>query len=451
MPSRRRFLAHAGGVSLAGLGAALGLSQQVQAADYKAVVVLFLSGGHDGNNMLVPTTAGAYSDYQRGRPALALARDSLVALPGSYMEHTLALAPSLSPLLPLFNQRRLAFIANAGPLIQPTTVAQVLDGTAKLPPFLYSHPEQTAVVQGWGGDADPSGWGGRAMDLIDPALKPRQPLVAKFGDATLVTAARTPMAQANSNQTSANWGPYDLENRNSDNTRRLEWMTRLQSTNPYEAEYVRSLRASFDDTVDFARGQRDGPAPAGNFADTPVGRDLRYLARHIPYAKAAGARRQIYLVPFGAFDTHANQLSMDAMNNPGLEPQFRQMADAMVAFDTSMRALAMDREVTMLVCSEFGRTLDPAAGPGSDHAWGNHWMLLGGAVKGGTVYGNRFPRLVNRGPDDAASWGRGVWLPQFATEQVAADLLLWLGLTPAQVLQAMPNLANFAVRQVGTL
>jgi uncharacterized protein (DUF1501 family) len=123
----------------------------------------------------------------------------------------------------------------------------------------------------------------------------------------------------------------------------------------------------------------------------------------------------------------------------------------MVAFDTSMRALAMDREVTMLVCSEFGRTLDPAAGPGSDHAWGNHWMLMGGAVRGGTVYGQRFPRLVNRGPDDAASWGRGVWLPQFATEQVAADLLLWLGLTPAQVLQAMPNLANFPVRQVGTL
>jgi uncharacterized protein (DUF1501 family) len=445
---RRTFLG-AAGAGLAGLAGVLAGTRQVQAADYKAVVVVFLNGGHDGNNMLVPTD-GAYSDYQRSRPPLALLKDSLVALPGTQLGHTLGLPPSLQPLKALYDQQRLAFIVNAGPLIEPTTVSAVLNNTARVPPFLFSHPEQARIVQGWTGDADPSGWGGRAMEQIDPALRPRQPLVALGGESTLVTATTMPLSLGNSWQTSANWGMADLENTSSTHTQRVAWLGRLQSANLYEQEYARSLRAAFDDTVDFGRGQRLGPAPSGNFGSTDAARELRFLARHIPYAKTAGARRQIYQVAFGRYDTHANQNSTDT-SNPGMEIQLRELADALVAFDQSMRSLGMDREVTVLVVSEFGRTLDPASGPGSDHAWGNHWMAMGGAVKGGKLYGQAFPRLILGGPDDAANNRRGYWVPQFATDQVAADLLQWLGLTPQQTLNALPYLGNFPVRSVGYL
>lgn len=444
---RRTFLG-AAGASLAGIAGLLGGSRAVQAADYRAVVVVFLNGGHDGNNLLVPTDA-AYSDYQRARPPLALAKDSLVALPGTHMGHTFGLAPSLRPLKALYDQQRLALVVNAGPMIEPTTVSAVLNNTARLPPFLFSHPEQAQMVQGWTGDADPSGWGGRAMEQLDPALRPRQPLVAIGGESTLVTSGLLPLSQGNSWQ-SANWGMAQLEDTNSSHTQRLAWLGRLQSGNLYEQEYARSLRAAFDDTVDFGRGQRLGPEPGGNFADTPSGRELRFLARHIPYAKSVGARRQIYQVATGSYDTHANQNSTDP-TNPGMEIQLRELADSLVAFDQSMRRVGMDREVTVLVVSEFGRTLDPAAGVGSDHAWGNHWMVLGGSVKGGKLYGQSFPRLINGGPDDSSPSKRGYWVPQWATDQVAADLLLWLGLTPQQALNALPYLGNFPVRQVGYL
>lgn len=451
MITRRRFLGHAGAVSLAGLAAALGPSRQVQAADYKALLVVFLQGGYDGNNLLVPLD-GAYSEYSKARPGLALPTSRLAALPGTYMDHRLGIPMAAQALLPAFEQKRLAFIANAGPLIEPTTVSAVLNDTAKLPPFLGSHAEQVQYVQGWLGDADPSGWGGRAMDVIDPALKPRQPLVAMANDYTLVMANQTEPSLFASGQT-ANWGMANLEDRNQPHTQRVEWLSRLQSSNAYEAEYARSLRAAFTDTVDFARGQRVGPEPAGQFANTRIGTDLRYLARHIPYSKAEGARRQVYLVDYGSFDTHALQLSTSA-NQPGMDLQMMEVAEALMAFDTSMRALGMDGEVTVLVLSEFGRTLDPAgrgAAIGSDHAWGNHWWVMGGAVKGGTVYGQRFPRLVNGGPDDSSQSRRGYWVPQFSTDQVVADALLWMGLTGEQVLHTLPNLANFPTRAVGYL
>jgi uncharacterized protein (DUF1501 family) len=200
----------------------------------------------------------------------------------------------------------------------------------------------------------------------------------------------------------------------------------------------------------FAQGQSYGTAPVGNFADAQIGRDLRYLARNLAYAKQSGARRQIYLVQDGGYDSHVDQLSTST-NNPGLEMRIGDVTNSLVAFDQSIQAYGMNNDVITVVMSEFGRTLDPAAGGGSDHAWGNHWFAMGGPIKGGVVYGNTFPTLQTGGVDDASFWRpyRGQWLPQFSSDQFMADLVGWLGLTPAQTLAVMPNLANFAQRTIG--
>lgn len=448
MMNRRNFLTHAGAVSLAGIGATLGAIRNVEAADYKALVVVFLSGGFDGNNVLVPLDA-AYNDYAKARPSLALPKDSLVRLSGSYMGHQFGLSPANRALADLFEQKRLAVIANAGALIQPTTMTQFKNNSVKLPPFLGSHAEQEQWIQGWMGDENTSGWGGRTMDTMSSEMKGFQPLVAMARDYTAVVSNSTTLSLANSGSGSR-WGDAELSDPNSVARQRVEWASRLQSSSVYDYEFSRSLRAAYNDTVVFAQGQAAGVAPSGNFPDVQVGRDLRYLARHLSYAKQVGARRQIYLVQDSGYDTHADQLSTST-SMPGLEMRIGDVANSLSAFDKSVQSYGMNNDVITVVMSEFGRTLDPAAGIGSDHAWGNHWFALGGPVKGGTIYGSTFPTLQTGGVDDASFWQpyRGQWIPQFSSDQFMGDLVQWLGLSPAQALAVMPNLANFANKTIG--
>jgi uncharacterized protein (DUF1501 family) len=435
---------------LAGLGVTLAGIRDVQAADYKALVVVFLSGGFDGNNVLIPVD-GAYSDYAKARPVLALPKDSLVTLSGSHIGHKFALSPANRALARLFEQKRLAVVANAGALVQPTTIDQIRNNTAKLPPFMGSHTEQEQWIQGWMGDEDLSGWGGRALDALPAEMKLRQPLVAMARDYTAVVANSTGLSLADSNG-GANWGRARLDQADDMYRQRIEWASRLQSTNTYDYEFTRSLRAAYLDTVEFAKGQAAGPEPVGMFPDSQIGRDMRYLAKHLPYSKQAGARRQVYLVQDGGYDTHTGQLSTDT-NNPGLETRLADVSNAISAFDASIQAAGLNNDVITVVMSEFGRTLDPAAGEGSDHAWGNHWFAMGGPVKGGMVYGNTFPTLQTGGPDDASLYNpkRGQWIPQFSSDQFMSDIVRWLGLTPAQALAIMPNLANFSAKTIGYL
>jgi len=448
MINRRNFLAHAGAVSLAGIASTLAIVKNVQAADYKALVVVFLSGGHDGNNVLVPLD-GAYNDYAKARPSLALPKDSLVSLSGTHIGHKFGLSPANRAFADLFEQKRVAVIANVGALVQPTTMAQYKSNSVKLPPFLGSHAEQEQWVQGWMGEEDTSGWGGRTMDAMASDMKNFQPLVALARDYTAVVGRSTSLSLANSGS-GARWGMADLADPMSVSRQRVEWASRLQSGNTYDTEFSRSLRSAYSDTVLFAQGQSFGSAPAGNFADVQIGRDLRYLARNLAYAKQSGARRQIYLVQDGGYDTHTDQLSTST-NNPGLEMRIGDVTNSLVAFDKSIQAYGMNNDVITVVMSEFGRTLDPAAGAGSDHAWGNHWFAMGGPIKGGVVYGSTFPTLQTGGVDDASLWQpyRGQWLPQFSSDQFMADLVGWLGLTPAQALSVMPNLINFPQKTIG--
>lgn len=460
MNSRREFLLRSGAISLGTIGLSLLGARNVQAADFKAVVVVFLSGGFDGNNVLIPIDA-AYTDYSKSRPSLALAKDSLIRLSGTHIGHQFALSPAMRPLATMFEQQRMAVVANVGALVQPCTVQQAKERTVKLPPFLGSHAEQEKWVQGWMGDEDLSGWGGRMMDSLPSEMRTRQPLIALARDYTAVvgktsvlntTAVKgnaTALSLANSNSSNY-WGRMELSNANTALARRVEWASRMQSGNAYEVEFARSLRSSYLDALEFAKGQQYGAVPSGNFPDKQIGRDFRFVARHMAYSKQAGARRQIYLVQDSGYDTHSGQLSTDE-GNPGLETRLGYLANSIGAFEDSIRTYGLDNEVLTLIVSEFGRTLDPASGIGSDHAWGNHWFAMGGPVKGGKVYGSHFPTLQTGGPDDASNWlpMRGQWVPQFSSDQFIGDAALWLGLTPTQTLAALPNLANFQSQTIG--
>ena len=448
---RREFLVGAGAVSLTSIGAALLPLSQVAAADYKAVVIVNLAGGFDGNNVLIPID-GAYSDYSKARPSLVLPKDSLLRLTGSHIGHTFALTPSIRPLYVLFERKRVAVVANVGALIQPTTIEQVRNRSVKLPPFLGSHSDQEQWIQGWMGDEDRSGWGGRAMDLLPAGMRSRQPLISVTNSYTALVSNSTPLSLADSNGNSF-WGMANIADPANSATQRVEWASRLQSSNPYEAEFARSMRAAYLDSQEFAQGRSKGPVPTGEFPTasfTRLPRDLSFVAKHIGYSKAVGAQRQIYLVQDGGYDTHTGQLDTgDA--NPGLDRRLQVVGQSLAAFDKSVVDMGLDSQVLTLVISEFGRTLDPAAGAGSDHAWGNHWFAMGGAVKGGTVYGSSFPTLQTGGPDDASLYNpkRGQWIPQFSSDQFVADAVRWLGLTDAQAVAAMPNLANFKNRTIG--
>ncbi|MFM8822134.1 MAG: DUF1501 domain-containing protein, partial [Limnohabitans sp.] len=242
MINRRDFLAHAGAVSLAGIASTLATVKNVQAADYKALVVVFLSGGYDGNNVLVPLD-GAYNDYAKARPALALPKDSFVSLSGSHIGHKFGLSPANRAFADLFEQKRVAVIANAGALVQPTTMSQYKSNSVKLPPFLGSHAEQEQWVQGWMGEEDTSGWGGRTMDAMSNDMKNFQPLVAMARDYTAVVGRSTSLSLANSGSGSR-WGNADLADPTNISRQRVEWASRLQSGNVYDTEFSRSLRSA---------------------------------------------------------------------------------------------------------------------------------------------------------------------------------------------------------------
>lgn len=459
MNAHRRSLLLAGGaLTLGSAAAALWPATRVQAADYKALVVVLLRGGHDGNNMLVPID-GAYGDYARARPALALPRESLLPLSGTHICHRFGFSPSMKPLHTLFERRRLAVVANVGALVQPTTLEQVRNRTAKLPFALGSHLDQQRWVQGWMADERQSGWGGRAMEQFPASMRSRQPLVSLSSEYMTVTSDRIGVSLADSAVAGTGntlWGFANYDRPTDSYSQRVEAQTRRRSLNDYETEFARSLRAAWEDARMFSAAQQQGPQPSGDFpADTKysrIGSQLRYVARYLPYSRAQGAQRQVVLLEDDGYDTHADQLSTSKYN-PGLDRRLEGATSALVAFDQSMVDAGMDQQVLVLVVSEFGRTLEASAGLGTDHAWGNHWFALGGMVKGGAVLGDTFPALQIGGPDDA-SFGepkRGQWLPQFSSDQFVADALRWMGLDEAQTLKAVPNLANFARRSVGYL
>lgn len=453
MTYRRHLLA--GAAALAGLGAGAGLlvggqaRGQSAANEYRALVVVFLMGGNDGHNVLVPTDAG-YADYQNARANLALSKASLVALPGLAQGRPFGLHPGLSELVSLYAQQRLTFVANAGPLVVPATAAQVRANAVAVPPFLLSHSDQQAMQQGWAGNEDLSGWAGRGLELLPSELRHSQAGVTLSRDRTLVQGRRSPVTFMGGDGPRY-WGSADIAHPEREEVQAVQRMARWQFANAYEAEFAKTLNYALADSVVFTQAIMQAKPPAADFGSDTVGdlgSQLRHVASVLPYFKSAGYRRQVFFVPWGQFDTHANQRGTSQVDTQ--DSQLPILAKALAAFDQTNRANGLDLNVLTAVMSDFGRTVRPGSGGGSEHAWGNHFFVLGGPVAGGTVLGT-FPSPVLGGPDDGDLGNNGRHVPTIATDQVAATLLQWMGLEAARFGEVFPHLGNFTQKTLPLL
>lgn len=445
---RRHFLRIAGAAPVVSVIGGTGLlGQQALAADndYRALIVLYLNGGNDGLNSLVPMD-GAYSDYAKARPELALSKDVLAPLAGSSIGHTFGLHPALAPLAPMYEAGRMAWISNVGPLIKPVTAQQVIERSAPVPPFLLSHSDQAMFQQGWLGDADTSGWAGRALELLPSDLHNQASAVTMSTERTLVLGKNSPVSFLSA-WDGRWWGQADLTVENQPITQALNRMAQWQFANKYQQEYARTFGRSAKETTLFSKAALSAPAPKGDFGGSELGMAMKRLATLLPVFKSQGFRRQVFLVNWGAFDTHASQRGSGPVSQ---DTQLATLARVLPVFDQALVAAGLDQNVVTLSMTDFGRTLRQASGGGSDHAWGNHWFAFGGPVSGGQVLGT-FPTLTLGGPDDGDPGKGGRFVPTTSTDQVGSAVMQWMGLPAGQVTAAFPNLANFGQKSINLL
>ena len=448
--SRRAFLQRSSALAIAGSAApwALSLAAMSEAAastatDYKALVCVFLYGGNDYGNTLVPYDNPRYAAYQGMRPTLAYTQaqlaatvlDPSVALSGGAQY---AIAPELAPLLPIFNAGKLGVMLNVGPLVQPTTKAQYAAGNVPLPPRLFSHNDQQSVWQSSSPEGATSGWGGRMGDLFESGNGNAVfTCVNVSGNAVYLSGKAATQYQVSTNGPVALNGVAKPLFGSAACSTALQDLVTAPSGNVFENEYARisarSLSAGGALTAALAGGPAINtpfPAPGTNgLAD-----QLKLVARMISTADAVGAKRQVFFVSMGGFDTHDGLATL----HPAL---LTSVAQALGAFYAATQELGVANQVTTFTASDFGRTL--TANDGSDHGWGSMHFMLGGAVNGGRYYGTP-PVVANDGPDDV---GQGRLLPSTSVDQYAATMGKWLGIGDSDLLTVLPNLANWDASQ----
>jgi uncharacterized protein (DUF1501 family) len=455
--SRRAFLKRASSLSLAGIAApwALNLAAMAEASaanatDYKALVCVFLYGGNDYANTLVPYDTGSYAQYQLARPSFAHARASLDAtalvptvapVDSAGFAHQYALSPQLGALLPLFNAGKLGVMLNIGTLIQPTTKAQYNNKSVKLPPKLFSHNDQQSVWQSSSPEGATSGWGGRMGDLFQSANSNATfTCVNVSGNAVYLSGSTAVQYQVSTNGSVPLSGLKNPLFGSSAATAALRKLITESRTNILENEYNRVSKRSIDANEVLTAALAATPALATVF---PTGNNLadqlKLVARMIAASPALGTKRQVFFVSLGGFDNHDGMLT----NHPLL---MTKLGDALAAFYAATTELNVADKVTSFTASDFGRTLTGNA-DGSDHGWGSMHFVLGGAVNGKRFYGTA-PVVASGGPDDV---GQGRLLPTTSVEQLAATLGKWLGVSDSELLAMLPNLSNYnsTVRNLG--
>jgi uncharacterized protein (DUF1501 family) len=445
--SRREVLS---GLSLIGLSAGLGRRGALAAPgadDYRALVCVFLYGGNDGNNVVVPVDA-RYTDYATARrqPAdggLALPLEQLLPLAPASGSAQYGFHPSMPELQQLWNDGALAVVFNVGTLVAPTNKADDAAGRVPRPESLMSHQDQQNQWQTSLPDRPSrTGWGGRLADQTPAASLP--PLVSVAGNVLFALGERShPLAVPLAG--GATFG-LSLDSSPGSNAIRktMETLRGLDLDNALVRSVAGETAAAFAASGALAPVlSGTGSTTDGLFGDQPsvLGRQLLQVARIIQARGVLGASRQIFFVALGGFDTHNDQLNRQS-------PLLADVSASLAAFHAATVQLGVASQVTSFTLSDFGRTLAPASGGGSDHAWGNHQLVLGGAVLGRQTYGT-FPAHVLGGPDDFTAQGR--WIPTTSTDQYAATLARWFGVAPGDLASVLPNIGRFGSNDLGFL
>ena len=439
---RRSFIKYA---SLAAAGNAAGLrpfgtlnAMAQSATDYKALVCIFLYGGNDSNNMLVQFDTSGYANYSTVRGPLALPQSSLVQLG---MAPNFALNGNMPDIGKLFDSKAVALVANVGTLVQPTTRA-LFQANQVLPSNLFSHTDQQLEWQNASqSSVAPTGWAGRIADSINLSYNAnaKVPMITSVaGDTVFCNGTKTtPVSVSTGNVFSAQCseGSAVCASQLASAQALLSFSSGLSlvqadngiMTNAYG--YAQTLTSA---VASVSALQTVFPA-------TGLGAQLKQIAQIIQVRAALGVSRQIFFAGVGNFDTHQDQLNLQGQ-------LLAQISPAMNAFYNATQELNVANQVTSFTMSDFSRTFQPNSNTGSDHAWGSHHIVMGGAVKGGQMYGT-FPNLTLNGPDDSGSNGR--WVPTTGTAQYAATLAQWFGVSAAQLPGIFPNIASFSTNQLG--
>ena len=448
---RRHLLRVAGAMSAGALVPALGSlvpeARAQSASSYRALVCVFLNGGNDGNNTVVPYDD--YTNYAAGRPnggnGAALARSELLPISPSNLTRKFGLHPNLAPLVPLFEQRKLAVVCNTGTLVAPLTKAEYNAGT-KRPRNLFSHSDQQLAAQGsLPGQPTPSGWGGRSIDAVGAgnAAGGVPGMVSLAGDA-LFTQGVTSLPVALSR-----FGSLGLSGDPNSTTGKIRYqaLARILAADRdnelvAQAQEVMALAVRSSEALAGALSDANGIIDAA-FAGVNTGlADQLYQAAKLIAARGSlGVSRQGFFTSMGGYDTHNEQRGE-------LARRFDELAPALAAFQRALDGLGASELVTTFTLSDFNRTFRINANAGTDHAWGSPQLVLGGAVKGGAFYG-RFPDLTMDGPDDASDYG--AWIPTTSFDQYGATLARWFGVPAASLTQVFPALAAFPTQDVGFL
>jgi uncharacterized protein (DUF1501 family) len=442
---------------------------QSNITDYKALVCIFLAGGNDSNNLIIPTIASEYDNYAAIRTsllAIPLSGAAYNVLPISTLNsdgHSYGFHPACPELVTLFSEGKLAPLFNVGTLVFPMTRAQYKGGILEKPPQLFSHADQVTQWQTSIPDRPPlTGWGGRCADLLN-SLQPNAPVSLAV---TLAGANTFEVGNIVSQYSVSTSGAISLTGLTG---ARLQALTNILGL-PYPnmqaqayanvAEHAINTAAVLNNailptadpfwTVPFP-GQIATPTSASKF-NSSLGPQLKMVARLIEAGHRAaasggfGMRRQIFFCQVGGYDLHTNQ---STPGNPVAGSQANLLAElsqCMLAFQRAMEQIGISNSVTAFTSSDFGRTF-PTNGQGSDHGWGSHHLILGGAVKGQRTYG-KFPTLTVNGPDDTNT---GRWIPSTACDQYFATLATWFGVDNNNLKTVFPNLGRFATPNLGFL
>lgn len=449
MLSRRGLIrigaASVGSLALRPLGLLPGLAQS--GPDYRALVCIFLFGGNDSNNSVIPMDDASYKLYIKNRGILGLTAADLTAPVSSVTGAPYSFHSGLSELASMFGSKELAVVANVGSLIQPMTQSQY-KAQMNLPSNLFSHSDQqlqwqSSVAQG----NSSTGWAGRVADYVTaqgfngPATPPPFPtFFSVAGNALMGAGANTtPVALSPGGSlqiTGTTPGSAEQNARTQAmNNQLLSTDTGLSLVQAADA----TLSNSIADATALSGALGKAAALKTIFPATGLGAQLKQVAQIIQVRSDLGMRRQIFFCSLGGFDTHTDELNQHKTLYPQLSP-------AMAAFYSATQELGVAQNVTTFTESDFSRTFQPTSGNGSDHAWGSHHLVMGGAVQGGRVFG-RFPNFTLGGPDDTDTRGR--WIPTTSIDQYGATLCSWFGIPISTLFSVFPNLGNFDSGNLG--
>jgi uncharacterized protein (DUF1501 family) len=449
---------------------------QTNIQDYKALVCIFLQGGNDSNNLIIPTSA-QYANYAAIRtPVLAIPQLALLGLSGytDPFNNTFGLHPSCPELQTLFAENKLAFLFNTGTLVKPISRSQYLNGSVPKPPQLFSHADQQTQWQTSVPDQPPTtGWGGRCADLLN-AVQPGAPIslmVSLAGANTFevgniiqqysvstsgaisLSLPTTPGAGASTNRLPTLLNILGLPYTNLQSQAYAGVAEQAISTGVLLNNAISNTAATNFWSNSFP--VKITPPEGGAAFNSTLSPQLQMVARLIaagntPVASGGfGMKRQIFFCQVGGYDLHTGQTnySMGTPNNVLVGSHTNLLAElsqSMYAFQRAMEQLGLSNKVTSFTASDFGRTF-PSNGQGSDHGWGSHHLILGGAVKGGSTYG-QFPTLTVNGPNDTST---GRWIPTTAIDQYFATLATWFGVDPGNLTTVLPNIGRFPTSNLG--